>query len=84
MTARKQKVYSAITGYDVNGIAGAEDDFYFSLETKEEKIEQIKQYAANAMDIFLNADECLDIYNAIEQETNCASDYYHIYMSLKD
>lgn len=82
MASRKQKVYSAITGYDVNGRTGAEDDFYFALETKEEKLAQIKQYAANALDIFLSDDECLDIYNAIEQEVTCGSDEYHIYMSL--
>lgn len=84
MTSRKQNVYSAITGYDVNGNTGAEDDFYFALETKEEKLEQIKLYAANALDIFLNDEECLDIYNAIEQEVACGSDEYHIYMSLSE
>ena len=80
----KQQVFCAITGYDVHGITGAKDDYYFDeCHTQEEKKGQISGHAENALDIYLSDDAINEVYLAIENSRGgSAHDTYYIYKSL--
>lgn len=66
-----QKTVSAISGWDPHN-SGARNDYYYELETREEKLEQIKLYAENALDITLTDAEVERCFEYLEKEVESA------------
>lgn len=81
----KQKLFEAITGYSPTLInVGARNDFYFDeCKTKDEKIQQLKDYAENALEIYLTENDIESVYDAIETEKDGANDWFYVYNKLK-
>ena len=78
----KQKLFCAITGYDVHGITGAKNDYYFDeCKMAEEKFTQLKAYAENALDISMCDESIEDVYHAIKNML-AGVDSFFIYKEL--
>lgn len=66
-----QQVAAAISGYEHLGdFTSAKCDYYYELKTKEEKLENISEYAMNVYNIFLKDFEILKVYDFLELSKN--------------
>jgi len=69
-----QKIASDISGFTFdNGLlrAHARDDYYYSCESKADKINQIFAIAENVTSVNINTDQAIKIYNCLEALENC-------------
>jgi len=85
-----QKIASDISGFTFeNGLlrAGARDDYYYSCESKADKINQIFAIAENVTNVSINTDQAIKIFNCLETLENCESgnggDQFNILANLK-
>lgn len=85
-----QKVASDISGFTFeNGLLreNARDDYYYSCESKADKINQIFAIAENVTNVSINTDQALKIFNCLEALENCGTgnggDSYQILQNLK-
>lgn len=64
-----QKTASAISGYEPNSpFSSANDVYYYDLETKEARIEQIKDYGLNVLGVELTELEAERVHDWLEIE----------------
>lgn len=78
-----QNLFSSITGYEVNSVFdSARDEYYFELTNKEEKLEQLSNYADNVLNVSLSNKDIEKVYNAIETEKEDSYSWYVTYSLL--
>ncbi len=84
----KQKLFSAITGYEVNkSYSSSREEYYNKLSTKEEKLKYLDDYGFNALDEGFTTEELEETYKALEKfynEDRTSNKTYQIYDSLNN
>jgi len=74
-----QKLYSAITGYEGpnSAFSSAKDDYYYDdCKTLEEKIDHLRDYAENCLEIYLDNEELIRVATAIDTESDGQNEEY--------
>lgn len=82
MSTNTQKLFCAITGYDVKGITGARDDYYFEAKTTEDRLQQLRMFADNVLEVPMSEQEISHVDHAIQAKKEGSDDWYKVYDAL--